>query len=51
MMTSHDEWGCYRELPGVATYHLSRDPTLRGVLATRFVWDGERLAEDARSGS
>lgn len=49
MMTSHDEWGCYRELPGVATYHLARDPMLRGVLATRFLWDGERLAEDAQA--
>ncbi len=46
LMTSHNEWGCYQELPGVATYHLMRDPRERGVLATRFVWNGERLSED-----
>lgn len=46
MMTSYDEWGCYEELPGVATYQLYRDPTMDGVVAVRFVWNGERLAED-----
>jgi uncharacterized protein (TIGR02680 family) len=45
MMTSHDEWGCYRELPGVATYSLFRDPALGGVAAIRSVWNGERLEE------
>jgi len=45
MMTSHDEWGCYEELPGVATYQLYRDPELEGVAAVRFVWDGRRLNE------
>lgn len=47
LMTSHEEWGCYEELPGVATYHLYRDPGLRGVAAERFVWNGERLVADA----
>jgi len=47
MMTSHDEWGCYRELPGVATYQLYRDPTLGGVATIRCVWNGERLIEEA----
>jgi uncharacterized protein (TIGR02680 family) len=46
VMTSHDEWGCYAELPGVATYQLYRDPALDGVAAVRFVWDGRTLAED-----
>lgn len=40
MMTSHDEWGCYEELPGVATYQLYRDPALEGVAAVRTVWTG-----------
>jgi len=40
MMTSHDEWGCYEELPGVATYQLYRDPALEGVAAVRVVWTG-----------
>lgn len=46
MMTSHDEWGCYEELPGVATYQLYRDPLLGGVAAIRFVWDGAQLVEE-----
>src|SRR6185436_5935358 len=46
MMTSHEEWGCHEELPGVATYQLYRDPTLDGVAAVRFVWDGRRLREE-----
>jgi uncharacterized protein (TIGR02680 family) len=46
MMTSHEEWGCHEELPGVATYQLYRDPTLEGVAAVRFVWSGNRLRED-----
>lgn len=45
MMTSHDEWGCYEELPGLATYQLYRDPELDGVATVRFVWDGRRLEE------
>jgi len=46
MMTSHDEWGCYRELSGVSTYQLYRDPTLGGVAAIRFVWDGRELQQE-----
>lgn len=46
MMTSYDEWGCYEELPGVATYQLYRDPAAGGVAAIRFVWNGERLVEE-----
>ncbi len=46
MMTSYDEWGCYEELPGVATYQLYRDPSAGGVEAIRFVWNGERLIEE-----
>ncbi len=47
LITSHDEWGCYAELPGVAIYQLFRDPTLRGIAAIRFVWDGRRCVEQA----
>ncbi len=49
MMTSHDEWGCYEELPGCATYQLYRDPDFRGVAAIRFVWNGRQLVEEAPS--
>lgn len=40
MMTAFSEWGCYKEVPGLAIYHLERDPAVRGVLATSFWWDG-----------
>ena len=45
VMTSHDEWGTYPELPGLATYQLYRDPALDGVAAVRFVWNGTALRE------
>jgi uncharacterized protein (TIGR02680 family) len=46
LMTSHDEWGCYEELPGVATYQLFRESGLEGVAAVRFVWNGRGLREE-----
>jgi len=40
LMTSFEEWGCYEELDGLSTYHLSRAPGQRGVHAERFLWNG-----------
>ncbi|MEU5340460.1 TIGR02680 family protein [Streptomyces sp. NPDC020766] len=40
VMASHDEWGFYEEVPGVATYQLFRDPQTEGVLTTPILWDG-----------
>jgi len=40
VMTSYEEWGFYAELDGLSTYHLSRDPAMRGVHAEWFIWDG-----------
>lgn len=40
LFTSHEEWGFYRELDGLSTYHLVREPDVPGVLAEWFVWDG-----------
>jgi len=40
LMTSFEEWGCYEELDGLSTYHLSRAPGQRGVYAERFLWNG-----------
>ncbi|MFE7277412.1 TIGR02680 family protein [Streptomyces sp. NPDC057623] len=40
VMASHDEWGFYEEVPGVATYQLFRDPQTEGVLTTPIIWDG-----------
>ena len=43
LMTSHDEWGCYEELPGVSIAQLYRDPNLDGVMAVFFTWNGRSL--------
>ena len=45
MMTSHEEWGFYRELDGLATYHLSTVEGLPGVCAEWFMWDGSQSHE------
>jgi uncharacterized protein YPO0396 len=48
IMTSFEEWGCYAELDGLSTYHLSREPGQRGVYAERFLWNGhERVLIEA----
>lgn len=48
VITSPDEWGTYAQLNGTAIYHLARDRDdgVRGVLARRFVWDGEQLLDE-----
>ncbi len=46
VLTNYAEWGCYREIPSVATYHLERRPGQLGVTALRFVWDGNTRRED-----
>jgi hypothetical protein len=47
VMTSYEEWGCYAQLDGLSTYHLTREPGQRGVFAEWFLWDGRerRLVE------
>ncbi len=46
VLTNYSEWGCYQEIPSVATYHLERIPGRFGVTALRFVWDGNARSED-----
>lgn len=46
VLTNYSEWGCYREIPSVATYHLERLPGRLGVTALRFLWDGNVRSED-----
>ncbi|MHB1533355.1 MAG: SbcC/MukB-like Walker B domain-containing protein, partial [Acidimicrobiales bacterium] len=46
VLTNFSEWGCHREIPSVATYHLERTPGRLGVTALRFLWDGNVRAED-----
>lgn len=45
VMTSYEEWGFYEQLDGLSTYHLAREPGVRGVYSEWFVWDGKRSVE------
>jgi hypothetical protein len=40
VMTSEREWGCYREVPGLAIAQLARVDDVAAVLVTRWEWDG-----------
>jgi len=47
IMTSEREWGCYAEMPGLAIYQLTTIKGNDGVLATRWLWNGQqRLQTD-----
>ncbi len=41
----HEEWGFFEELDGLSTYHLTREPGMRGVHTDRFLWDGGQIHE------
>jgi uncharacterized protein YPO0396 len=46
VLTSPDFWGCYREVPGLSIYQLApQDPDHPGVVARRFVWNGQTRRE------
>jgi len=48
MMTSEREWGCYREVPGLAIAQLVRREGVDAVYVVRWRWDGaQRLRESA----
>ena len=47
VMTSEREWGCYREVPGLAIAQLARIDGIDAVHVTRWQWDGERRVEVA----
>ncbi|MGI8801865.1 MAG: TIGR02680 family protein [Solirubrobacteraceae bacterium] len=40
VMTSEREWGCYREVPGLAIAQLARIEDVPAVLVTHWEWDG-----------
>jgi uncharacterized protein (TIGR02680 family) len=40
VMTSEREWGCYREVPGLAIAQLARVDDVAAVLVTHWEWDG-----------
>jgi hypothetical protein len=46
IMTSEQEWGCYRTVPSLAIYHLTTMPGLDAVAATRWIWDGREKRRD-----
>jgi uncharacterized protein (TIGR02680 family) len=52
VMTSEREWGCYREVPGLAIAQLARVQDIPAVLVSHWEWDGatrtavERPASD-----
>jgi uncharacterized protein (TIGR02680 family) len=47
VMTSENEWGCYRSLPGLAIYQLSAREGIDAVWASRWVWNGrERVQQN-----
>jgi uncharacterized protein (TIGR02680 family) len=40
VMTSEREWGCYREVPGLAIAQLARIDGIPAVLVSHWEWDG-----------
>ena len=40
IMTSEREWGCYREVPGLAIAQLARVDDIAAVLVSHWEWDG-----------
>ncbi len=40
VMTSEREWGCYREVPGLAIAQLTRVDDVPAVLVSHWEWDG-----------
>jgi uncharacterized protein (TIGR02680 family) len=40
VMTSEREWGCYREVPGLAIAQLARVDDVPAVLVSHWEWDG-----------
>ncbi|MBI2710276.1 MAG: hypothetical protein HYX34_11365 [Actinobacteria bacterium] len=45
IMTGHELWGAYAEVPAVAVYDLLRRPPAEGVSALGLRWDGHALAD------
>lgn len=51
VMTSEREWGCYREVPGLAIAQLARVQDIPAVLVTHWEWDGATRTAVARPAS
>lgn len=46
--TNFDAWFCIPDVPGLAIYHLEKQPDAMGVAAIRYVWDGHTRQEEDR---
>ena len=49
IMTGHELWGAYEQVPGVMIYDLLRRPPAEGVSSMPMRWDGGSLVEEATS--
>ena len=45
LLTGHELWGAYEEVPALMVYDLLRQPPLEGVSAYAVRWDGAAMAE------
>lgn len=46
ILTGHELWGAYGEVPSVAVHDLLRRPPAEGVSVVSLRWDGHELIED-----
>ena len=47
VLTGHELWGTWQDVPAVAVYDLLRRPPAEGVSTVRLVWQGDGLAQAA----
>jgi hypothetical protein len=47
IMTGHELWGAYEQVPGVMIYDLLRRPPAEGVSTMPMRWDGGSLVEES----
>jgi uncharacterized protein YPO0396 len=45
LLTGHELWGAYEQVPALMTFDLLRRPPLEGVSAFALRWDGTAMAE------
>ncbi len=45
LLTGHELWGAYEEVPALMVYDLLRQPPLEGVSAFAVRWDGATMGE------
>ena len=45
VLTGHELWGAYEQVPAIMVYDLLRHPPLEGVSAFAIRWDGVAMAE------